>query len=85
MLATILNSNEEGHVTITIICRDLDSDDTAVFKAPVKSMCLVNDWLVNHLINKFLAAGMNIETAKDRAADFEIRCAFSGDCLELKI
>ena len=85
MLTAFWTSDEEGTVTITIICRDLESDATAVFKAPYDNIGMAQYWLVGHLTTKFMAKGLNTEAAKERAADFEIRCAFAGDCLELKI
>jgi hypothetical protein len=72
-------------MTITLICRDLDTDETSIFKAPSDSMLEARAWLNNELVHKFQDLGFTTPVAVERAADFEIRCAFVGDCLELKV
>lgn len=72
-------------MTITVVCRDLETDQTHVFKAPTDCVGDLGPWLYNHLVKQGKDEGLSLEIAQSRALDYEIRTAFVGDCQELKL
>lgn len=66
---------------LTIVCWDTHTGQQHMFHAPRSTREAAISWLESHLIDKFMAEGLELIFAEDRARDFEVTYVFKGKLL----